>query len=99
MTSRLTESPACIVAEEGGITPHMARLMEQMGQSMPKVKPVLELNPDHSLVKRVADIESEVQVKDWALFLFEQAQLAEGDQLASPADFIKRVNKLLMTGV
>jgi len=98
MTSRLTESPACIVAEEGGITPHMARLMEQMGQSMPKVKPVLELNPDHSLVKRVADIESEVQVKDWALFLFEQAQLAEGDQLASPADFIKRVNKLLMTG-
>lgn len=99
MTTRLTESPACIVAEEGGITPHMARLMEQMGQAMPKVKPVLELNPDHSLVKRVAEIEDEAQVKEWALFLFEQAQLAEGDQLASPADFIKRVNKLLTTAV
>ncbi|WFE68135.1 molecular chaperone HtpG [Thiomicrospira sp. R3] len=95
MTRRLTESPACIVAEEGGITPHMARLMEQMGQSIPQVKPVLELNPDHALVMRIAEIDDEEQTKQWALFLFEQAQLAEGDQLASPADFIKRVNLLL----
>ena len=95
MTNRLTESPACIVAEEGGITPHMARLMEQMGQSMPQVKPILELNPDHALVMRLAAIDDEEQTKQWSLFLLEQAQLAEGDQLASPADFIKRVNLLL----
>lgn len=95
VTTRLTESPACIVVEEGGITPHMARLMEQMGQSMPQVKPVLELNPEHALVMRIAEIDDEEQTKQWALFLFEQAQLAEGDQLASPADFIKRVNLLL----
>ncbi|UQB43494.1 molecular chaperone HtpG [Thiomicrospira microaerophila] len=95
MTNRLTESPACIVAEEGGITPHMARLMEQMGQSMPQVKPILELNPDHALVVRLAAIDDEEQTKQWSLFLLEQAQLAEGDQLASPADFIKRVNLLL----
>ncbi|WP_044407991.1 molecular chaperone HtpG [Thiomicrospira microaerophila] len=95
MTTRLTESPACIVAQEGGITPHMAKLMEQMGQAMPKIKPVLELNPDHALVKKLASLEDESKLKDWSLFLFEQAQLAEGDQLASPADFIKRVNNLL----
>ena len=95
MTVRLTDSPACIVAQEGGITPHMARLMEQMGQAMPKVQPILELNPEHQLVKRLSGMSDELAIQDWSLFLLEQAQLVEGDQLESPSEFIKRVNSLL----
>lgn len=95
MTVRLTDSPACIVAQEGGITPHMARLMEQMGQAMPKVQPILELNPEHQLVKRLSGMSDELAIQDWSLFLLEQAQLVEGDQLESPSEFIKRVNALL----
>ncbi|MBE0494242.1 MAG: molecular chaperone HtpG [Thiomicrospira sp.] len=98
MTVRLTDSPACVVSEEGGISSHMARLMEQMGQALPKPKPILELNPNHVLVKRLEAIEDSEQVKEWAMFLFEQAQLAEGDHLASPSEFIKRVNSLLSAG-
>jgi molecular chaperone HtpG len=95
MTLRLTDSPACVVAEEGAMSSHMIRLMEQMGQSIPKTKPVLELNPNHALVKQLNSEEDESKLADWSLFLLEQAQLAEGDQLESPSDFIKRVNKLL----
>lgn len=99
MTVRLTDSPACIVTEEGGMSSHMARLMEQMGQALPKNKPILELNPNHVLVKRLEVIDDDEQVKDWSMFLLEQAQLAEGDQLTSPSEFIKRVNSLLSAGV
>jgi molecular chaperone HtpG len=95
MTVRLTDSPACVVTEEGGMSAHMARLMEQMGQAMPKTKPILELNPDHALVKRLDQEQDESKIKEWSYFLLEQAQLAEGDQLESPAEFVKRVNRLL----
>ncbi|MFA6698726.1 MAG: molecular chaperone HtpG [Thiomicrospira sp.] len=94
-TVRLTESPACVVAAEGAMSAHMVRLMEQMGQALPKTKPVLELNPDHPLVQRLEHLD-EAELSEWSLFLLEQAQLAEGDQLENPADFIKRVNKLLV---
>ncbi|QBZ83641.1 Chaperone protein HtpG [Hydrogenovibrio crunogenus] len=95
ITHRLTDSPACVVSAEGDISAHMARMMEQMGQAMPKQKPVLELNPEHALVKKLDSLEDEPKVKEWSLFLLEQAQLAEGDQLEKPADFIKRMNALL----
>ena len=95
MTSRLTDSPACVVSAEGDMSAHMVRMMEQMGQAMPKQKPVLELNPDHALVKKLETIEDDVKLKEWSLFLLEQAQLAEGDSLENPAAFIKRMNALL----
>ncbi len=95
MTSRLTDSPACVVSAEGDMSAHMARMMEQMGQAMPKQKPVLELNPDHALVKKLESIEDDAKLKEWSLFLLEQAQLAEGDSLENPAAFIKRMNALL----
>ena len=95
MTTRLTDSPACVVNAEGDMTAHMARMMEQMGQSAPKQKPVLELNPDHVLVKKLESFEDEIKIKEWSLFLLEQAQLAEGDSLEKPAEFIKRMNNLL----
>lgn len=95
ITHRLTDSPACVVSAEGDMSAHMARMMEQMGQSMPKQKPVLELNPTHPLVKKLEQLDEGSKVKEWSLFLLEQAQLAEGDQLERPADFIKRMNSLL----
>ncbi len=95
MTSRLTDSPACVVSAEGDMSAHMVRMMEQMGQAMPKQLPVLELNPDHALVKKLESIDDEAKLKEWSLFLLEQAQLAEGDSLENPAAFIKRMNALL----
>jgi molecular chaperone HtpG len=92
MTHRLTDSPACVVSAEGDMSAHMARMMEQMGQAVPKQKPVLELNPEHTLVKRLENLDDEDKLTDWAMFLLEQAQLAEGDQLEEPATFIKRMN-------
>lgn len=96
VTSRLTDSPACVVSPEGEMSAHMARMMEQMGQSIPTPKPVLELNPDHALVKKLEALTDDAKLKEWSLFLLEQAQLAEGDQLEKPAEFIKRMNKLLI---
>lgn len=95
ITRRLTDSPACVVSAEGDMSAHMVRMMEQMGQAMPKQKPVLELNPDHPLVKKLESIDDEAKLKEWSLFLLEQAQLAEGDSLENPAEFIKRMNALL----
>jgi molecular chaperone HtpG len=95
VTHRLTDSPACVVSAEGDMSAHMARMMEQMGQAIPKQKPVLELNPEHSLVKKLDSLANDDKVKEWSLFLLEQAQLAEGDALENPAEFIKRMNALL----
>lgn len=95
VTVRLTDSPACVVTAEGDVSAHMARLMEQMGQKVPKSKPILELNPDHALVQRLEQEENQEKIKDWSLFLLEQARLAEGDQLENPAEFVKLVNKIL----
>lgn len=96
MTTRLTDSPACVVSAEGDMSAHMARMMEQMGQAIPQQKPVLELNPNHSLVKKLDGFSDDEKIKQWSLFLLEQAQLAEGDQLENPAEFIKRMNSLLV---
>jgi molecular chaperone HtpG len=95
ITNRLTDSPACVVSAEGDMSAHMARMMEQMGQAIPTQNPVLELNPDHALVKKLDNIDDDAKLTEWSLFLLEQAQLAEGDQLAEPAAFIKRMNTLL----
>jgi molecular chaperone HtpG len=95
VTYRLTDSPACVVDAEGEISSHLAKIMAQMGQEAPKPKQVLELNPEHPLVKKLEHIEDEGKLKEWAEFLLDQAKLAEGDQLERPADFIKRLNKLL----
>ena len=95
ITHRLTDSPACVVSAEGDMSAHMARMMEQLGQSVPKQNPVLELNPDHALVKKLETMDDDAKLTEWSLFLLEQAQLAEGDQLDEPAAFIKRMNTLL----
>ena len=93
LTTRLVDSPACIVVEEGDMSAHLARLLKQSGQEAPKSKPILEVNPEHALVKRLqAD---DARFDDLAQILFDQAWLAEGGQLDNPADYVQRVNRLL----
>ena len=92
-STRLVESPACIVVDEGEMSSHLARMLEQAGQQAPKSLPVLEVNPEHALVKRMQD---DARFDDFAHLLLEQALLAEGGQLEDPAAHVRRVNRLLV---
>ncbi len=94
-TTRLVDSPACIVVEEGDMSGHLARLLKQAGQSAPESKPILEVNPEHALVKKLDSAEGSEHFDDLAQVLFDQAVLAEGGQLEDPAAYVRRVNALL----
>lgn len=96
LTSRLTDSPACIVADDQDMGLEMQRILQSAGQQVPQTKPIFEINPEHALIKRLHDIQDDTQFELWAVMLFEQAVLAEGGQLDNPADFINRVNRLLV---
>ncbi|MFJ1267825.1 molecular chaperone HtpG [Legionella lytica] len=96
LTNRLTDSPACIVADEQDMNLEMQRILQAAGQQVPESKPVFEINPEHALIKRLHDIQDDSLFELWVTMLFEQAVLAEGGQLDNPADFISRVNKLLV---
>ena len=91
-TSRLVDSPACLVVSDGGMSLQLARLLKQAGQAAPESKPVLEVNPDHALVKK---LDGSVHFHDLAQILFDQAVLAEGGMPEDPAAYVKRVNALL----
>jgi molecular chaperone HtpG len=92
VTSRLVDSPACLVVTDDGMSMQLARMLKQAGQQAPEVKPVLEVNPEHALVKK---LDSSVHFHDLAHILFDQALLAEGGLPADPAAYVKRVNALL----
>ncbi|MEF7615037.1 molecular chaperone HtpG [Aquincola sp. MAHUQ-54] len=92
-TSRLVDSPACIVVEDGDMSAHLARMLKQAGQQAPKTQPILEVNPEHALVKRLEG--DEARFDDLAHLLFDQALLAEGGQLENPAEHVQRVTRLL----
>ncbi|MFM1925170.1 MAG: Chaperone protein HtpG [Pseudomonadota bacterium] len=92
VTSRLVDSPACLVVTDDGMSMQLARMLKQAGQQAPEVKPVLEVNPDHALVKK---LDGSVHFHDLAHILFDQALLAEGGLPADPAAYVKRVNALL----
>jgi molecular chaperone HtpG len=94
VTTRLTDSPACIVLSEHEMALHMQRLMKQAGHEVPIGRPVLEINPRHALFGKMRT-QSDAEFENWALLLLEQAILAEGGQLEDPAGFVKRVNSLL----
>ncbi len=93
VTSRLVDSPACLVASDGGMSTQLARMLKQAGQKVPDILPVLEVNADHALVKK---LESSEHFDDLAHILFDQALLAEGGLPADPAAYVKRVNALLV---
>jgi len=92
VTTRLVDSPACLVVEEGDMSGHLTRLLKQAGQAAPATQPVLEVNPEHALVKR---LEASAHFDDLAHILFDQATLAEGGHLDDPASYVRRVNALL----
>ncbi len=95
ISTRLTDSPSCIVLAENDMALHMQQLMKQAGHEMPGSKPSLEINPDHPLVQRAGAVEDDESFAQWAHLLFDQALLAEGGQLDDPASYVKRVNQLL----
>ncbi|KQV99899.1 molecular chaperone HtpG [Rhizobacter sp. Root1221] len=92
VTTRLVDSPACLVVEEGDVSAHLSRMLKQAGQTAPKSLPTLEVNAEHVLVKR---LDGNAHFDDLAHILFDQALLAEGGQLEDPATYVRRVNALL----
>ncbi|VTU18550.1 High temperature protein G [Variovorax sp. PBL-E5] len=93
VTTRLVDSPACLVVQDGGMSTQLARMLKQAGQPAPDLKPVLEVNADHPLVRK---LESSAHFDDLANILFDQALLAEGGLPADPAAYVRRVNALLV---
>ena len=93
VTTRLVDSPACLVVKDDGMSTQLARMLKQAGQAAPEVKPVLEVNAEHALVKK---LDGNVHFHDLAHILFDQALLAEGGMPADPAAYVKRVNALLV---
>lgn len=95
-TARLTDSPACLVAGEHDMSAHLERMLKAAGQKVEASKPTLEINPEHVLVKRLAEESDAGRAADLAQVLYDQALLAEGGKLEDPATFVKRINKLLL---
>lgn len=96
VSHRLTDSPACVVTDEHDMSTQMIKLMESVGQKVPDVKPIFEVNPEHKLVRHIADVQDDDRFKQWAEVLFEQALLAERGSLKNPASFVTRLNALLL---
>ena len=95
VTLRLVDSPSCVVVGQNDLSPHLQRMLKAAGQEAPSILPVLEINPEHALVKRVQSA-SDDTFNDWASLLFEQALLADGSSLPDPTAFVRRVNQLLL---
>ena len=95
VTLRLVDSPSCVVVGQNDLSPHLQRMLKAAGQAAPNVLPVLEINPEHALVKRVQSVTDD-SFDEWANLLFEQAMLADGAQLPDPTAFVRRVNQLLL---
>jgi molecular chaperone HtpG len=96
VTHRLTDSPACLVADEHAMGMNLERLLKAAGQKVPGTRPILEVNPQHPLVQRLRHEAEGTRFDDWSRVLFDQALLAEGGQLEDPATFVKRLNALLL---
>ena len=96
LTHRLTNTPSCVVAGEHDMSTQMLKLMRSAGQAVPEQKYILELNPEHTLVKKLETLEAGEQFNEWSQLLLEQAQLAEQGGLKDPAAFVARVNRLLL---
>lgn len=95
VTFRLTDSPACLVADENELSGNLLRMLKAAGQQAPDTKPILEINPEHPLLARLKS--DEKRFDEWTNVLFDQAMLAEGGQLNDPASFVKRINQLLLS--
>ncbi len=96
ITHRLTDSPACLVADANDMSANLERMLKAAGQEVGGSKPIFELNPEHPMVVRLKDEQDDARFEDWSSILFDQALLAEGGQLEDPASYVKRLNTLLL---
>jgi len=96
VSSRLTSSPACLVADENDMGRQLQRLLKASGQNIPNAQPIFELNPNHLLVKKLDAEKDEIRFSAWTRLLFDQAVLSEGAQLEDPAGFVKQMNEILL---
>ena len=97
ISTRLTDSPSCLVADENDMGANMERLMKSMGQEMPSSVPIMEINPDHDLITYMD--EHKDNLDDWSQVLYDQALLSEGGKLEAPADYVRRINSLLTSKI
>ena len=97
VTRRLSTSPACLVSEEYEMSRHLERILDAAGQKIDSAKPILEINPDHPMVARLAAETDSSRQRDWANLIFDQAMLSEGGRLEDPAGFVRRMNELIVT--
>ena len=96
ITTRLTDSPACLVVAEDDMGIQMRRVLESAGQALPETKRIFEINPTHPLVERLDQESDSDRFESLALVIFDQAKLAEGSQLDEPANYVSRLNELLL---
>ena len=96
-TRRLSTSPACLVGEEHEMSRHLERILDAAGQRIDATRPILEVNPDHPMVSRLAAENDPDRCKDWASLIFDQALLSEGGRLEDPAAFVRRMNEVIVT--
>lgn len=96
ITHRLTDSPACLVADNYDMSGNLERMLKAAGQQVSASKPILELNPEHPMVAKLKDEQNDEQFGDWTSILFDQALLAEGGQLEDPGSFVKKLNAMLL---
>jgi len=96
VSHRLTKSPSCLVVSEHDMAVNMQKLLKAAGHDIPRMQPILEINPGHPLVKRLKEGGEDQPFEDWALLLYEQSLLSEGGQLEDPAMFVQRMNNLFV---
>ena len=97
VSSRLKNSPACIVTEESGMSTNLNRLLKEAGQEVPELKPILEINPSHPILMSLKEEGDDGRINDWSNILLDQATLAEGGILENPSEFVQRLNEMLLS--
>ena len=95
LTYRLTDSPSCLVVDDQGMSMNFERLLKSAGQNVPNIQPVLEINPDHKIIKKMNDIKDMDTLKDWSQYIYGQAMISEGGALVDPSSYTKVVNKII----
>ena len=96
VSQRLVESPACVVSAEEEMSPQIRRMLEASGQSLPEAKPILEVNVSHPLLERLSGEVDDDRFTELSKIVFDHALLAEGSQLDDPAEYVQRMNSLLL---
>lgn len=96
VSTRLTDSPSCLVVEQQDMAVSMQKILKQAGHEVPNIEPILEINVEHPLVKRLSEEQDDDKFKGWSHLLFDQAMLSEGGQLEDPVAFVTRINQLLL---